>query len=499
MFKNKINPQFISIIAIIISSCWTIAQTFAQTTPTVSLEPSAQVANVGNTLTVHVNIANATDLGAYQFNLAYDPAILQLTNATNGSFLGSSGRSVSQLGPIIDNSLGTLTLGAFSFGDPVGPNGTGPLADLTFTMVGTGSSDLVLSNLILTTTTAAPVTSGVVGGSVSSPVIDLTPTPTLEPTAGLTPTPTSTPVPTPTSTPAPTFTPTPTPSPEPTPSAGTSLSLLLPTNATLNEPFTAFIMFNTDTPVTGVDVLFNFDPNLLSINSLTDDHLLPITPKLTFDNQLGTISLSQLVNPNTPFTGSGSLASLSFTPKTVGQTSLYFNFTPGSKADSNAIEAATGNDILSPPLTYSLTVVDPADLVLSLTTPSESLSGHSVTGSLMDSSLTHLTDLTTNTNGVTPPYRLDNSLVGTLKSFYFKVSGYLRKSFDLLAVPGINQVNLGLLKAGDLNDDGIVNSLDLSLLFDIWFKSGAGDFNRDGIVNSADHWHLLQNFLLEDE
>ena len=60
-------------------------------------------------------------------------------------------------------------------------------------------------------------------------------------------------------------------------------------------------------------------------------------------------------------------------------------------------------------------------------------------------------------------------------------------------------LDLGALKAGDLNNDGIVNNLDLSLMYDQWFGSGTADFNRDEVVNTADYWIVLQNFLAEDE
>ena len=52
--------------------------------------------------------------------------------------------------------------------------------------------------------------------------------------------------------------------------------------------------------------------------------------------------------------------------------------------------------------------------------------------------------------------------------------------------------------AGDINADGIVNNLDLSLMYDDWFGSVArSDLNSDGIVNSADYWLLTQNFFLQ--
>lgn len=44
--------------------------------------------------------------------------------------------------------------------------------------------------------------------------------------------------------------------------------------------------------------------------------------------------------------------------------------------------------------------------------------------------------------------------------------------------------------AGDLNADGIVNSIDATLLENVWFESGEGDLNGDGIINSLDYIEL---------
>lgn len=492
----------------------------AQTTPSVFVNPPTQTTALNQTANISIDIADVTDLGAYQFTLNFDPAILQLNTAVNHSYLGSTGRAVSVLGPVIDNVNGSVTLGAYTIGSVTGPSGPGTLANLSFTVRANGSSNLTLSDVLLTTSAATPLTMTTTNGTLGTAAVEPTSTPSLTPTPIATstpiptptftptsnPTPTNTPIPTITTTPAPTPTPTPIASltPSPTGTGGTpatsTLSLEGSTSATLNQPLVLNVWLNTPTPITGVDALINFDPDFLTLNQLSDDHLLPHTPHATFDNTDGAIEISQVTDPGTPFTGMGSLVSLSFTPKSVGTTQLTYVFTPNSKADSNVIDAANGADILLPPVTFSLTITQPADLTLSLTTPSEDdVIGHSVTGTLLDESFTQLTDLTTDTAGNTPPYRLDPSLIGQLKTFYFKVAGFLRKRFTLTAVPGLNTVNLGLLQAGDLNDDGIVNSLDLSLMYDQWFTSGPADFNRDGTVNSADHWHLLQNFLQENE
>ncbi|MDM8516483.1 choice-of-anchor U domain-containing protein [Desulfobacterales bacterium HSG16] len=104
----------------------------------VSISPqSTDLSTVGNSFQVDVYIENVTDLGGFQFDILYDPAIVQIQaqdDVTLGSFLESTGATGSPLGPVIDNSAGKLTFGAFAFGQNTGAEGSGILASVTFTV-----------------------------------------------------------------------------------------------------------------------------------------------------------------------------------------------------------------------------------------------------------------------------------------------------------------------------------------------------------------------------
>lgn len=53
------------------------------------------------------------------------------------------------------------------------------------------------------------------------------------------------------------------------------------------------------------------------------------------------------------------------------------------------------------------------------------------------------------------------------------------------------------LLAGDLNGDDVINSLDWSSMFGVWFtNSTSGDLNKDNIVNSLDRALLVRNWFL---
>ncbi len=181
---------------------------------TVRIEPVQSTVTVGESFTVSVMIDDASDLGAFEFDLLYLPAVVTVDDVTLGAFLGSTGRSVIPVVPIIDNDAGRTSFGAATIGSAAGPNGTGELAIIHLAAQGEGESSLDLQNvLLLDTLVNRQVATDEDGSVVVKSAPTPTPTPTWTPTATSTPTPTATPTVTPTSTVTPTPTPTPTATP----------------------------------------------------------------------------------------------------------------------------------------------------------------------------------------------------------------------------------------------------------------------------------------------
>jgi hypothetical protein len=85
----------------------------------------------GEIFDVELWIEDVVDLGAVEYELHFDPNIVHVLGAVVGPFPGSTGRAVVQVGPIIDNVLGTLEDGFFSLPGPPGPNGNGIVAIIT--------------------------------------------------------------------------------------------------------------------------------------------------------------------------------------------------------------------------------------------------------------------------------------------------------------------------------------------------------------------------------
>jgi hypothetical protein len=136
-----------------------------------------QIVNLG-TFTEMIEVHGAVDLGSYQFSLAFDPDVVQVTDVTDASFLGSTGRDVVPAGPDIDNEAGVVTFAANSTdaGTP-GPDGDGVLAMVTFEAVATGETELDLFDLIATDTDAVPEVPDDVDGFVEvvEPLVSIDP------------------------------------------------------------------------------------------------------------------------------------------------------------------------------------------------------------------------------------------------------------------------------------------------------------------------------------
>jgi hypothetical protein len=103
----------------------------------------------GNTFDIPVNISSITDLHNFQFNLFFDPNVLQLESVSEGPFLASAGSTTFFPG-FIDNTSGTVTLILDSLvSSSSGANGSGTLANFSFESIGIGSSTLDLSGVYL--------------------------------------------------------------------------------------------------------------------------------------------------------------------------------------------------------------------------------------------------------------------------------------------------------------------------------------------------------------
>ncbi|OGO40344.1 MAG: hypothetical protein A2Z04_02620 [Chloroflexi bacterium RBG_16_57_9] len=171
----------------------------------VRLEPAVVQIAPGSTFTLTLNIEHAQDLAGYEFDLVYDPRMVEVTGVTPESFLQSTGRRVIFLGPRIDAKVGVVAFGAASYGQPPGVSGEGVLASLQLRARAAGSTALKFKpGGLLFDSRANPQEPDFSGTSLNVGVVSPTPpwveTPTLTRTARPSPTGTAMPVGTTTST-----------------------------------------------------------------------------------------------------------------------------------------------------------------------------------------------------------------------------------------------------------------------------------------------------------
>ena len=127
----------------------------AQTT-TISISPQSNLATVGQTLKVNIQINNVQNLYGVDIALTWDTSMLKLVS--NQTFVPVSNGAGILNGPILfvqesaDQSIGEYNLIATSENPAGAFSGSGTLATLTFTVTSTGSSALTL----ISSTSSAP-------------------------------------------------------------------------------------------------------------------------------------------------------------------------------------------------------------------------------------------------------------------------------------------------------------------------------------------------------
>ena len=109
--------------------------------PTLTLDPSYAP---GTAFSIAITVDYVEEIWGYQIEMTYNPEVLQGVSIDDASFLGSAGGDVQTApGMGFDNVNGKLNLfAAFLFPKENFPTGGGPLALISFEVIGTGSSPL---------------------------------------------------------------------------------------------------------------------------------------------------------------------------------------------------------------------------------------------------------------------------------------------------------------------------------------------------------------------
>ena len=202
----------------------------------------------------------------------------------------------------------------------------------------------------------------------------------------------------------------------------------------------------------------------------------------TVDNGAGRIDFAAtLVSPTPPLNGSGNIVSIPFRAKAAGSTPVAYHALKLVNSSAQII-----------PITRS-------DGSVTVTGNQATLTGQVLLEGRADHSgtIVQLDGGTTVTTGADGRYSF--STTGGSHSIKFTRDSYLWKSVTVTAVAGsTTTVPTVTLLAGDINGDGVIDILDLSVVGSQFGSSSpspaAADVNGDGIVDIVDFVLLAKNF-----
>ena len=131
------------------------------------VNPQTQTVNAGDEVTIEVKIADAADLYGFQFNMLYDPAILEFSEAEEGTFLSENGNADTfYMKPGVPSPGTIKNVVCSRKGQIGGVNGGGTHAVIKFNALSAGTSQLTLSNVLLSDSQVNPTSSTTTNGEV---------------------------------------------------------------------------------------------------------------------------------------------------------------------------------------------------------------------------------------------------------------------------------------------------------------------------------------------
>ena len=238
--KNNLNRIVCMFILLMLAGMIASNPTLAAVS-SIKVTPSSIERSTGDEFSIEIAVDPAgNEVFGVQYDLVFDPAVLQVVNQTAGDFLSQDGANTIEVVNRFNNTVGKLEYGETRMGVEDGVTDPGVLTRITFRVIGDHGSNLELTNVIVSNPDAEKIPSSVedgvclVGGntpgatltatqtggtSTPIPTVTVTGTATTVVTATTTPSATST---TPEKTGTPVATPVHTEEPESTPAATTA-------------------------------------------------------------------------------------------------------------------------------------------------------------------------------------------------------------------------------------------------------------------------------------
>ncbi|MCY3743151.1 MAG: leucine-rich repeat domain-containing protein [Candidatus Poribacteria bacterium] len=128
--------------------------------PSVGYTFSESNIHAGDTFTLEVNAENVFDLAGWQFDIAFDPSVLETVEVNEGDFLKEGGGTTFFQKGTIDNATGKISKLSSARLNEDGVTGTGTLLSVTFTAKEGGETQIMLENFQLGSITGDSIPAG---------------------------------------------------------------------------------------------------------------------------------------------------------------------------------------------------------------------------------------------------------------------------------------------------------------------------------------------------
>ena len=121
--------------------------------PSINHTVSKTSIHPGDRFTVNINAETAFDLAKWQLDIAFDPAVFEAIDVSEGDLLKMGGGTTSFKDGSLDNAAGSITGISAERQDDQGVSGAGTLLHVGFKAVSSGETKLILGGLQLYTST----------------------------------------------------------------------------------------------------------------------------------------------------------------------------------------------------------------------------------------------------------------------------------------------------------------------------------------------------------
>ncbi len=120
----------------------------------------------GDLFSARIKVENIRDLAGFQYDIVFDPTVLEATAIEEGAFLSATGATY-WMEPDIDNNAGVISDIACAKTAKGGVDGSGTLATITFKAIGAGQSHIKLQNIVLSDSSGGIIPATSAGATVT--------------------------------------------------------------------------------------------------------------------------------------------------------------------------------------------------------------------------------------------------------------------------------------------------------------------------------------------